>query len=77
MDQREYEEYLKNRESFVAAEKAKAEDEARKRAFDKKYDPAEMDCEKMPLGCWVILLAIGFLLFSAGVGLTGKMFHLF
>lgn len=58
-------------------EAKKAEELERRRRADTKYDPSTMDCERMPLGCWLFLVGLFLLLSPAIVGLIGKMFRLF
>ncbi len=37
-------------------------------AKQKPYDPSDMDCEKMPFGCWIVIgVAVFALLALAGV----------
>lgn len=57
---------LKRIEELERERKTREKLEKKERA----YDPAEMDCEKMPLGCWFWVILIPILV----VVLAGKLF---
>lgn len=71
MEKEEQEKYLE----FIAREKRAEKERAERAEFDRKYNPAEMDCERMPFGCWAIIGIVAFFATPAIFGLLMKLFR--
>jgi hypothetical protein len=60
----------------VARQKREEQDRLRREEFDRKYNPSDMDCERMPFGCWAIIGIAAFFFAPAIFGLLMKLFRI-
>lgn len=71
MNKEDHDQYL----AEVARQKRDEQDRLRREEFDRKYNPADMDCEKMPFGCWVVIGIVAFFAVPAIFGFLMRLFR--